>query len=162
MPWTFHVFSKFTIIGLIIGGIISLLGAASMVDSFANPNEIQDTNETFGVGDADKIRFNAPENSFQTITVTGEAFDLKIITPDDSNNVNQSIKDKATFSWTNLTPGETIIQIQNTGNSEFNVSGTFELQRDPLFFTYSILVIVAGIVIIGFSAGFSVRKPKGF
>ena len=156
------MFSKFTIIGLIIGGIISLLGAASMVDSFANPNEIQDTNETFGVGDADKIRFNAPENSFQTITVTGEAFDLKIITPDDSNNVDQNIKGKATFSWTNLTPGEIIIQIQNTGNSEFNVSGTFELQRDPLFFTYSILVIVAGIVIIGFSAGFSVRKPKGF
>jgi len=156
------VFSKFTIIGLIIGGIISLLGAASMIDSFANPNETQDTNETFGVGDADKIRFNAPENSFQTITVTGEAFDLKIITPDDSNNVDQSIKDKATFSWTNLTPGEIIIQIQNTGQSEFNVSGTFELQRDPLFFTYSILVIVAGIVIIGFSAGFSVRKPKGF
>ena len=133
-----------------------------MIDSFANPNEIQDTKETFGVGDTDKIRFNAPENSFQTITVTGEAFDVKIITPGDSNNVDQSIKGKATFSWTNLTSGEIIIQIQNTGNSEFNVSGTFELQRDPLFFTYSILVIVAGIVIIGFSAGFSVRKPKGF
>ena len=156
------MFSKFTIIGLIIGSIVSLLGAASMIDSFANPNEIQDTNETFGVGDTDKIRFNAPENSFQTITVTGEAFDLKIITPDESNNVDQSIKGKAAFSWTNPTQGENIIQIQNTGNSEFIVSGTFELQRDPLFFTYSILVIVAGIVIIGFSAGFSVRKPKGF
>ena len=156
------MFSKFTIIGLIIGSIVSLLGAASMIDSFANPNEIQDTNETFGIGDTDKIRFNAPENSFQTITVTGDAFDLKIITPDESNNVDKSIKGKATFSWTNLTPGENIIQIQNTGQSEFNVSGTFELQRDPLFFTYSILVIVAGIVIIGFSAGFSVRKPKGF
>ena len=133
-----------------------------MIDSFANPNEIQDTNETFGMGAIDKIRFDAPENSFQTVTVTGEAFDLKIITPDDSNNVDQSIKGKATFSWTNPTQGENIIQIQNTGNSEFNVSGTFELKRDPLFFTYSILVIVAGIVIIGFSAGFSVRKPKGF
>ena len=133
-----------------------------MIDSFANPNEIQDTNETFGMGAVDKIRFDAPENSFQTVTVTGEAFDLKIITPDDSNNVDQSIKGKATFSWTNPTQGENIIQIQNTGNSEFNVSGTFELKRDPLFFTYSILVIVAGIVIIGFSAGFSVRKPKGF
>ena len=156
------MFSKFTIIGLIIGSIISILGAASMVDSFANPNEIQDTDETFGIGDSDKIRFNAPENSFQTITVTGESFDLKIITPDESNNVDKSIKGKATFSWPNPTEGENIIQIQNTGQSEFNVSGTFELQRDPLFFTYSILVIVAGIVIIGFSAGFSVRKPKGF
>ena len=156
------MFSKFTIIGLIIGSIISLLGAASMVDSFANPDEIQNTNETFGIGDSDKIRFNAPENSFQTITITGDSFDLKIITPDESNNVNKSVKGKITLSWTNLTPGENTIQIQNTGNSEFQVSGTFELERDPLFFTYSILVIVAGIVIIGFSAGFSVRKPKGF
>tara|TARA_Y100000590_G_C15095057_1_gene779045 strand:- start:96 stop:566 length:471 start_codon:yes stop_codon:yes gene_type:complete len=156
------VFSKFTIIGLIIGSIISLLGAASMADSFVNPNETQDTNETFGIGDSDKIRFNAPENSLQTITIIGDAFDLKIITPDENNNVDKSVKDKITLSWTNLTPGENIIQIQNTGNSEFQVSGTFELQRDPLFFTYSILVIVAGIVIIGFSAGFSVRKPKGF
>ena len=154
--------SKFTIIGLIIGSIISLLGAASMVDSFANPDEIQNTNETFGIGDSDKIRFNAPENSFQTITITGDSFDLKIITPDESNNVNKSVKGKIPLSWTNLTPGENTIQIQNTGNSEFQVSGTFELERDPLFFTYSILVIVAGIVIIGFSAGFSVRKPKGF
>ena len=154
--------SKFTIIGLIIGSIISLLGAASMVDSFANPDEIQNTNETFGIGDSDKIRFNAPENSFQTITITGDSFDLKIITPDESHNVNKSGKGKITLSWTNLTPGENTIQIQNTGNSEFQVSGTFELERDPLFFTYSILVIVAGIVIIGFSAGFSVRKPKGF
>ena len=154
--------SKFTIIGLIIGSIVSLLGAASMIDSFANPNEIQDTNETFGIGDADKIRFNAPENSFQTLTVSGDSFDLKIITPNESNNVDQSFKGKASFSWTNLTPGENIIQIQNTGNSEFNIYGKFELQRDPLFFTYSILVIVAGIVVIGFSAGFSVRKPKGF
>ncbi len=156
------MFSKFTIIGLIIGSIISLLGAASMADSFVNPNETQDTNETFGIGDSDKIRFNAPENSLQTITIIGDAFDLKIITPDENNNVDKSVKDKITLSWTNLTPGENIIQIQNTGNSEFQVSGTFELQRDPLFFTYSILVIVAGIVIIGFSAGFSVRKPKGF
>ncbi len=156
------MFSKFTIIGLIIGSVVSLLGAASMIDSFANPNEIQDTNETFGMGAVDKIRFDAPENSFQTVTISGEAVDLKIITPDESNNVDQSIKGKATFSWTNPTEGENTIQIQNTGNSEFIVSGTFELKRDPLFFTYSILVIVAGIVIIGFSAGFSVRKPKGF
>ena len=123
-----------------------------MADSFVNPNETQDTNETFGIGDSDKIRFNAPENSLQTITIIGDAFDLKIITPDENNNVDKSVKDKITLSWTNLTPGENIIQIQNTGNSEFQVSGTFELQRDPLFFTYSILVIVAGIVIIGFSS----------
>ena len=57
--------SKYTIIGLIVGGIITALGLASMIDSFANPNEIRETSDTFGIGDSDKIRFNAPANSFQ-------------------------------------------------------------------------------------------------
>ena len=32
--------NKFTIIGLIIGGIISILGATSMIGSISSPNEI--------------------------------------------------------------------------------------------------------------------------
>jgi len=58
--------------------------------------------------------------------------------------------------------GENVIQIQNTGKSEFNIAETFELVRDPLFLTSHILVIIAGIVVIGFSAAFTVRKPRGF
>tara|TARA_B100000408_G_scaffold130528_1_gene115384 strand:+ start:1895 stop:2365 length:471 start_codon:yes stop_codon:yes gene_type:complete len=154
--------NKYTIIGLIVGGIITTLGIGSMIDSLANPNEIRQTNDTFGTGDSDRIRFNAPANSFQTMVITGDAFDVKIFASDEKNNVDSSYKDKATFSWTNTVSGENIIQIQNTGKSEFNVSGTFELSRDPLFFTYHIMVIIAGIVVIGFSAAFTARKPRGF
>ena len=154
--------NKFTIIGIIIGSAVSLLGAGSMITSLNSPNEIQEDTATFGVGDLDKINFNAPENSSQSLTVTGDSFDIKILTPDSSNDVDGSFKDKASFSWTSTTSGQTIITIQNTGDSEFTENYKFELERDPLFFTYSILVIIAGIVIIGFSAGFSVRKPKGF
>ncbi|KFM14594.1 hypothetical protein AAA799O18_00564 [Marine Group I thaumarchaeote SCGC AAA799-O18] len=154
--------SKYTVIGLIVGGIITILGLASMVDSLTNPNEIRQIDDTFGVGGSDKIRFNAPMNSFQTLTITGDTFDVKILTPDEKNNVKNSYKDKAVFSWTNTMSGENIIQIQNTGKSEFNVAGTVELSRDPLFFTYHILVIIAGIVVIGFSAAFSAKKPRGF
>ena len=154
--------NKFTIIGLIIGSAISLLGVSSMVDSLGNPNEVQEDSQTFGVGDMDKIQFNAPENSSQTITITGDSFDVKISTPDSSNDVDESFKGNAKLSWTSVTSGETIIVIQNTGQSEFTENYRFELERDPLFFTYSILVIIAGIVIIGFSAGFSAKKPKGF
>ena len=78
--------NKFTIIGLIIGSVISLLGASSMVDSLINPNEIQEDSVTFGVGDLDKIQFNSQENSSQSLTVTGDSFDIKITTPDSSNN----------------------------------------------------------------------------
>ena len=154
--------NKYTIIGLIVGCVISGLGVASMIDSLVNPIEIRQTNDTFGTGDSDKIRFNAPANSFQTLTITGDTFDVKILTVDEKNNIDNSYKDEATFSWTNTVSGENVIQIQNTGQSEFNISGTFELSRDPLFLTYHILVIIAGIVVIGFSAAFSVRKPRGF
>ena len=154
--------NKLTIIGIIIGCAISILGAASMVTSLNTPNEIQEDTATFGVGDLDKINFNAPENSSQTLTITGDSFDVKITTPDSSNDVNASFKNKASFSWTSTTAGPTIITIQNTGDSEFTEKYKFELARDPLFFTYSILVIIAGVVIVGFSAVFSAKKPKGF
>ena len=154
--------NKFTIIGLIIGSAISLLGVSSMIDSLSNPNEVQEDSQMFGIGEMDKIQFNAPENSSQKITITGDSFDVKISTPNSDNNVDESFEGKANLSWTSLTSGETIIVIQNTGQSEFTETYRFELERDPLFFTYSILVIIAGIVIIGFSAGFSAKKPKGF
>jgi len=156
------VLNKYTIIGLIVGCIISGLGTASMIDSFVNPIETIQTNDTFGIGGSDKIRFNAPANSFQTLIIIGDTFDVKILTTDEKNNIDNSYKDEATFSWTNMVSGENVIQIQNTGKSEFNIAGTFELVRDPLFLTYHILVIIAGIVVIGFSAAFTVRKPRGF
>ena len=154
--------NKLTIIGIIIGSVILILGTASMIGSLSTPNEIQEDSATFGVGDLDKINFTAPENSSQSLTVTGNSFDIKIITPDSNNDVDASFKDKASFSWTSTTSGQTIITIQNTGDSEFTENYRFELARDPLFFNYSILVIIAGIVVIGFSAGFSAKKPKGF
>jgi hypothetical protein len=156
------VLNKYTIIGLIVGCIISGLGTVSMIDSFVNPIETIQTNDTFGIGDSDRIRFNAPTNSFQTLTIIGDTFDVKILTTDEKNNIDNSYRDKETFSWTNMVSGENVIQIQNTGKSEFNVSGTFEVSRDPLFLTYHMLVIIAGIVVIGFSAAFTVRKPRGF
>ena len=154
--------NKLTIIGIIIGSAISFLGAASMINSLGTPNEIQEDYTTFGVGDLDKISFNAPENSSQSLIVTGDSFNIKITTPDSSNDVDASFKDKANLSWTSTTSGQTIITIQNTGDSGFTEEYKFELARDPLFFTYSILVIIAGVVIIGFSAGLSTKKPKGF
>ena len=133
-----------------------------MIDSLVNPIETIQTNDTFGIGDSDKIRFNAPANSFQTLTIIGDTFDVKILTTDEKNNIDNSYRNKETFSWTNMVSGENVIQIQNTGKSEFNISGTFEVSKDPLFLTYHILVIIAGIVVIGFSAAFTVRKPRGF
>ena len=154
--------NKYTIVGLIAGGIISGLGVISMIDFLANPVDVMDFDDDFGVGESTIFSFQAPENSFQKLMITGSSFDVKVSIPDNAAKFDNSYKNKADISWTNTVPGENIIKIQNIGNSELNAKGTLEKSRDPLFLTYHILVIIAGIVVIGFSAAFTVRKPRGF
>lgn len=133
-----------------------------MIDFLANPVDVMDFDDDFGVGESTIFSFQAPENSFQTLTIIGDTFDVKILTSDEKNNIDNSYKNKTDISWVNTIAGENVIKIQNTGNSELNAKGTLEKSRDPLFLTYHILVIIAGIVVIGFSAAFTVRKPRGF
>jgi len=154
--------NKYTIVGLIVGCIISGLGVISMIDFLANPVDIMDFDDDFGVGESTIFSFQAPENSFQKLMITGSSFDVKVSIPDNAAKFDNSYKNKADISWTNTVPGENIIKIQNIGNTELNAKGTLEKSRDPLFLTYHLLVIIAGIVVIGFSAAFTVRKPRGF
>ena len=154
--------NKYTIVGLIVGCIISGLGVMSMIDFLANPIDVMDFDDDFGVGESTTFVFQAPENSLQKIMITGDSFDVKVSTPDNEVKFDGSYKDRADISWANTISGENILKLQNTGNSELNAKGTLEKSRDPLFLTYHILVIIAGIVVIGFSAAFTVRKPRGF
>ena len=154
--------NKYTIIGLIVGCIISGLGVISMIDFLVNPVDIMDFDDDFGVGESTTFSFQAPENSLQKLMITGSSFDVKVSIPDNVAKFDNSYKNEADVSWVNTVSGENIIKIQNTGNSELNAKGTLEKSRDPLFLTYHLLVIIAGIVVIGFSAAFTVRKPRGF
>ena len=154
--------NKYTIVGLIVGCIISGLGVMSMIDFLVNPIDVMDFDDDFGVGESTTFVFQAPENSLQKIMITGDSFDVKVSIPDNVAKFDDSYKNEADVSWANTISGENIIKIQNTGDSELNAKGTLEKSRDPLFLTYHILVIIAGIVVIGFSAAFTVRKPRGF
>jgi len=42
------------------------------------------------------------------------------------------------------------------------ITGTLTRSSDPIWFTYDLMVIISGMVILGFSTGFTLRKPKGF
>jgi hypothetical protein len=106
--------------------------------------------------------------------ITGDAFDLKLespnnglqIPPIDSEKTKESFKnrinDPLVIDWVHLADGETRIQIQNTGNSELIITGKLIRSSDPIWFTFDLMVITSGLVIIGFSMGFTLRKPKGF
>ena len=154
--------NKYTIVGLIAGCIISGLGVISMIDFLANPVDIMNFDDDFGVGESTTFVFQAPENSNQIMVITGDSFDVKVSTPDNAAKFDGSYKNKADISWVNTVSGENVIKIQNTGQSELNAKGALKKSQDPLFLTYHLLVIIAGIVVIGFSAAFTVRKPRGF
>ena len=154
--------NKYTIVGLIAGCIISGLGVISMIDFLANPVDIMNFDDDFGVGESTTFVFQAPENSDQMMIITGDSFDVKVSTPDNAAKFDDSYKNKADISWVNTISGENVIKIQNTGQSELNAKGALKKSQDPLFLTYHLLVIIAGIVVIGFSAAFTVRKPRGF
>ena len=86
--------SKYTIVGLIVGIIISALGIFSAIDYFTNPIEIMDFNDNFGVGESTIFQFESPENSLQKLMITGNSFDVKILTPGDKEKFNDSYKNK--------------------------------------------------------------------
>ena len=133
-----------------------------MIDFLVNPVDIMNFDDDFGVGESTTFVFQAPENSDQIMIITGDSFDVKVSTPDNAAKFDGSYKNKANISWVNTVSGENVIKIQNTGQSELNANGALKKSQDPLFLTYHLLVIIAGIVVIGFSAAFTVRKPRGF
>ncbi len=153
--------SKRTIIGLIIGITIIGIGGASL---FQNIGTLTiNENYVIEVGDSAFYTIPAPIHTPQSMTITGTAFDVKLESPADGLQIpNTSYKEKATLDWVHLVDGESKIQIQNTGNSELLITGVLIRSSDPIWFTYDLMVIISGMVIIGFSMGFTLRKPKGF
>lgn len=153
--------SKRTAIGIAVGSVIVAIGLASLFLHFGI--QTIEVDETFDLGEATSYRISAPEHTPQKMKITGDTFDVRLESPADGLQVPLTPhKKEATFDWVHLADGETKINIQNTGNSEIHVVATFQTSTDPLFVTYDIMVIISGLVIMGFSLGFSIRKPRGF
>ncbi len=155
------MFTRRTIIGIIAGAIIIGIGVAALVTSIG----VQTLNieETIEVGKSLPYNINGPEGSSQHMYITGEKFDLELASPADGLQIPlTSYKNELTLDWVHLAGGVTDIRIQNTGSTELDVRATLNVSTDPILFAYHFVVITAGVIIIGFSLGFSIRKPKGF
>jgi hypothetical protein len=152
--------SRFTIAGIGIGAVIIAIGAYALVTSIGLQTVTLD--EKIDVTKSATYQFLAPKSSHQNFKVSGEKFHVKLTTPGDGIQKDEEFKNEITFDWYVLQEGTNKIVITNAGQTELHVVGTFQKNTDPLLFTYHFMVITAGIVIIGFSAAFSVRKPKGF
>ena len=150
-----------TIIGIIVGGAIIAIGVYALITSFG----LQQINfdDTFQPGESTTYQFYAPRTSKQSINVTGDTFHAYLRSPEGGIQLeDKEYNEKLSIEWTHLTDGISILKLNNTGNSDLNAKGYFTKLTEPIQITYHILVIIAGVIIIGFSAGFSIRKPKGF
>ena len=153
--------SKYTIVGMAVGIVISGIGIWALADAIINPVRIVEFDENLEAGDNETYSFNARSNSEQKIAVTGDSAHIGLTKPGESEN-GYDFKKNGDLSWQLTDGGQNIVKVQNTGESDLNISGAFEVEKDPIFFTYHILVITSGVIIMGFSAVFSVRKPRGF
>ena len=153
--------AKRTIIGMIVGSAIIGIGLYSLIVSF--DFKTIELNETFGVGESTSYQIRANSGASQTMSIIGEKFDLKLSSPSDGLQIpNTSYTGEATFDWVHLDDGVTMIKLQNLGSTDLQVNASLNLTQDPILFTYHLVVITSGVVIIGFSMGFTLRKPKGF
>ncbi|AJW70020.1 hypothetical protein [Nitrosopumilus adriaticus] len=153
--------SKRTIIGLVVGSVIIAIGGYSLILHIGTITVNE--NYVVAVGDSTHYKIPAPASTRQTMTIIGDAFDLKFSSPADGLQIpTTSYKKELNLDWTHLADGETEISIQNTGNTDLTITGVLIRSSDPLWFTYDLMVITSGMVIIGFSMGFTLRKPKGF
>jgi len=151
-----------TIIGNIVGAAIILIGSYFLITSFGL--QAVDFDDTYLPGESETYQFYAPRDSKQEINITGDTFQVALRSPEGGMQIDtdEEYKEKLSVEWTHVTDGISILKLNNTGNSDLNAKGTFTTLTEPIFITFHILVIISGVVIIGFSAGFSVRKPKGF
>lgn len=83
-------------------------------------------------------------------------------TPGTGLQVDKDFEKVVSFDWYSLENGQHFINITNTGGSILHVAGKLEAVTNPIIFTSHLIVISSGVLIIGISAVFSIRKPKGF
>ena len=160
--------AKRTIIGFVVGSAIIGIGIFSLISSIGF--QTVDVTETFGVGESTSYQITANSGAQQHMKITGEKFDIKLSSPgtglqipnEEKDGTVESYEDELILDWVHQEDGVTRIHIQNTGSTDLEVDASLNVTTDPILFSYHIIVITSGVIIIGFSMGFTLRKPKGF
>ncbi len=154
--------TKRTVIGLIVGSAIIALGSYSLLVQLGPTVDITE-NFPVGIGNSVSLTIPAPANAPQSLKITGDTFDLKLASPGEGKQIpNTSYKNELTLDWIHVEDGPSKILIQNTGGTELEVTAITKQTPNPIGLTFDLMVIISGLVIIGFSMGFTLRKPKGF
>ncbi len=152
--------TKRTAIGIGIGTIGIVLGSFFLIESIIS--NVNTVNDTVDVAKSDVFQFTAQKHFHELLNVTGSSFHVILQTPSNGLQVDKDFQNEISFDWYSLQDGRHFINITNTGSSVLHVTGQLQAIQNLLIFTSHIIVITSGILIVGISAAFSVRKPRGF
>ena len=155
------MYSKRTGIGIGVGAVIIAIGVIALVTSFGL--QTINVDDTYGIGEKTTYSLTAPEHATQYINITGNSFNIDLKSPTGGLQIpERDHKNNVDIEWVHLVEGRSILKIRNTGDSELQVTGTLQALTDPMQIIFHVVVIISGIVILGFSSAFSMRKPSGF
>jgi hypothetical protein len=152
--------TKKSVVGIGVGSVAVILGTFFLLQTIMS--NVHDVNDIVDIGKSDVFQFDAQKQYHEILNVTGSSFHVKIKTPSNYLQVDNNFKNEMNFDWVSLENGEHFINITNTGGSILHVTGKLQAVTNPIIFTSHLIVISSGVLIIGISAVFSIRKPKGF
>jgi len=152
--------TKRSLIGIGIGSVAVVLGSFFLLQTIMSNSH--DVNDIVDIGKSDIFSFDAQKHYHESLNVTGSSFHVKMKTPSNGLQVDDDFKNLVSFDWYSLDNGKHFINITNTGGSVLHVTGKLQAVTNPLIFTSHLIVISSGVLIIGISAAFSIRRPKGF
>jgi hypothetical protein len=152
--------TKKTGIGIGIGSFVVILGSYFLILTISSTTH--QVNDVVGIGQNDVFKFNADKHFYEQLNVTGNSFHVKLKTPSDGLQVDNDFTKQISFDWNSLENGEHFINITNTGDIALHVVGKLNATPNSLDIPKHLMVISSGVLIIGVSAAFSIRKPRGF
>lgn len=145
--------------GLIISAIIICVGIYLLISNLGIL--LTEIDETIDSGISKSYKIYSVNHSEHHLKISGEKFDLELTTPEDGLQIPKtSHSNEVDLSWVHLEDGYSLIVIENTGLSNLQVIGTFERATEPFFFILTFIIIIVGMIIIGFVLNFDLRNKK--
>ena len=152
--------SKKSILGIVIGSVGVILGTFFLIQDLMS--NMHDVNDIVDIEKSDIFAFDALQHYHESLNITGSSFHVTLKSPQDGLQINRDFTKTISFDWVSLHNGKHFINITNTGDSPLHVTGKLQAVTNPIIFTSHLIVISSGVLIIGMSAVFSIRRPKGF
>lgn len=141
---------KKTLIGIIIGTIIIVMGIYFLADGLTE--KTFEVNETVAPDNSKSYTLYARNHALQQMNITGNMFVLSLSTPEDGLQIPAvTHTNPVNLSWIHLGDGVSSVTIENIDDSDLEIDAILTMNTNVSMLKYFIIMIIIGAAIIGFS-----------